>query len=365
MSKTTVALHLLFTALITSALPAGPAGAFRVIDLNGVGAGIARWDAKPRSVSGVERSIDGGLRYSISGGDFQTFRDSFSWSGAPPSVAAFQTAVENAFAAWTLVDPATGLDAGFAFVQDLATPAVLDLPVDPGDPLSYLGLNDGAEIDIVATNDSVDYDPGDPGMRGYTVFFIDPDGINDIDLTSEVSGYAGAAIAGADITLNNDPSAAWTLDWFQLILTHEIGHALGLTDVDVFPGTTGLNSAFFDDDYDGSSSATALATLTNPFADLIDPADPDASPALTGYAVPNADPGVDTPGVDILMETVIPSALLGLDDPLSNDDYAAREFLYPGRSAIESVPALDGRGYALVLALLAWVSVVALRARSA
>ena len=41
------------------------------------------------------------------------------------------------------------------------------------------------------------------------------------------------------------------------------------------------------------------------------------------------DPGVDTPGVDILMESKIPTAAFGEDNPLSHDDYAGRQFLYP------------------------------------
>ncbi len=41
----------------------------------------------------------------------------------------------------------------------------------------------------------------------------------------------------------------------------------------------------------------------------------------------NGDPGLDTFGVDILMETQIP--FLDLSAPLQNDDFAGRQFLYP------------------------------------
>ena len=38
-----------------------------------------RWDAAPRYVNGEERSLDGGLRYSIGGGSYEAFRDEFLW----------------------------------------------------------------------------------------------------------------------------------------------------------------------------------------------------------------------------------------------------------------------------------------------
>ena len=114
------------------------------------------------------------------------------------------------------------------------------------------------------------------------------------------------------------------LDAFRLILTHEMGHAIGLGDVDVH----GENGRFIDDNYDPTSSATALATLTNSWAGLVDTADPSASP-LALFTVADGDPGVDTLGVDILMETRIPNVLLGNLTPLQNDDFGGRQFLYP------------------------------------
>src|SRR5690242_16734548 len=71
-------------------------------------AGGARWDAAPRTITGNERSLDGGLRFSLEGGSFEAFRDMFQWTSVP-TVANFQLAVENAFAAWTSVDPVSGL----------------------------------------------------------------------------------------------------------------------------------------------------------------------------------------------------------------------------------------------------------------
>src|SRR5215510_12683906 len=83
-----------------------------------IGGGF-RWDAAPRTIAGFgERSLDGGLRYSLQGGSYQAYRDFFSWSGGTPTVAAFQTAVEQAFNAWTVPDPVSGLTTRIVFVFD-------------------------------------------------------------------------------------------------------------------------------------------------------------------------------------------------------------------------------------------------------
>ena len=78
-----------------------------------------RWDAAPRVIGGNERSLDGGLRYSLQGGSFAAFRDLIPWFSAPPSVAEFQQAIETAFAAWESTDPVTGLGTSVHFVPDL------------------------------------------------------------------------------------------------------------------------------------------------------------------------------------------------------------------------------------------------------
>src|SRR5580765_5663906 len=59
--------------------------------------GGSRWDASPRIINlsgnNYERSLNGGLRYSLQGGSFQAYRNLFSWSGPVPSVPEFQAAV--------------------------------------------------------------------------------------------------------------------------------------------------------------------------------------------------------------------------------------------------------------------------------
>jgi len=119
-----------------------------------------------------------------------------------------------------------------------------------------------------------------------------------------------------------------SLDIFRRLLTHEIGHALGLNDLEAADDA----ARFIDDNYDGSTSAAAVATLNNPWALLVNPYDPAASP-LNAYIVADGNPGIDTPGVDLLMESnglgVAPGNPAPNLVPLTNDDYAMRQFLYP------------------------------------
>jgi len=272
----------------------------------------SRWDAAPRTIGSNERSLDGGLRYSLEGGSFEAYRDLFSWTGAPPSVASFQQAIGQAFDAWTVVDPVSTLDTDLLFVADLSTPVV------GAAPNNQVNVN-GAEIDLLAETDGVLWNPGDSSLRAET--FFDTSSFSSVTLTSGPIGYPGFAISGADLKMNNNPGATWNLIRFQSIMTHEIGHAIGLGDVDVEIGS------YIDDNYNGSSSSTALATLTNSWAGLVNPLNPAVSP-LAIFNVPNGSPGFDTPGVDILMETIVPAVFNGDPTPLQNDDFGGRQFLY-------------------------------------
>jgi hypothetical protein len=294
--------------VIVTAAPARAAGIFGNTGL----AGGFRWDADPLTLGGLERSLNNGLRYSLQGGSYEAFRDSFSWQGGtPPSVADFQLAVEQAFNAWTVVDPVTGLDSSLSFVADLAT--AVDNTVSGG-------VRQGAEIDLFAFNF------GDAGTRGdasFSAFF------DTVTLTSGTTNYAGGGpISGADIRINNNTGALYTLDVFRLLLTHEIGHTLGLADVDI---NSGPNGTFIDDNY---SSANALATLTNSWALLVNALNPAASVGLSLFTVANGNPGFDTPGVNILMESEGLGGQFGNLTPLVNDDYGGRQFLYPSLNVV-------------------------------
>ncbi|MEK6238846.1 MAG: PEP-CTERM sorting domain-containing protein, partial [Planctomycetales bacterium] len=134
------------------------------------------------------------------------------------------------------------------------------------------------------------------------------------------AGYGGFGISGADITMNNN-SATWDLNTFQTILTHEIGHAIGLGDVEDFFG-----NGFIDDNY---SMADPTGTLTNSWAGLVNPLDPGASAGLSLFSVPNNANGIDALGVDILMESSIPGVFFSGGAALQNDDFGGRQFLYP------------------------------------
>jgi hypothetical protein len=324
---------MLLIALLIAAGPVARAGV--IFGANGLAGGF-RWDAAPRTISGRERSLDGGLRFSVSGGSYQAFRDSFSWN-VLPSVASFQQAVEDAFSAWAAVDPATGLTSDLRFVADFSTPVV--------GVAGFGGVNiAGAEIDIIAKN------AGDGGTRGFTNFSAL---FANVKLTSGALNYPGGGpISGADISLNNNPAAVYSLNFFRRLLTHEIGHAIGLGDVegDINP------NRFIDDNYDGSTSLTARTTLNNSWALLVNAQNPAASP-LGVYNVPAGNPGVGAAGVDILME----SRGLGIAAgnpvtnliPLRNDDFGMRQFLYPSLVRVPEPPAR------LILALTAALALVA------
>jgi hypothetical protein len=307
---------------------AGPAAAGVIFNFSdGALGGGSRWDAAPRIVNlggtNWERSLDDGLRYSVQGGSFEAYRDLFGWQGGAPSVPAFQAAVQQAFDAWTVVDPATGLTSQLSFVPDLAI-SVVGFNAGSG------GLDRrGAEIDLFGSNDAFFWDVGNNGTQGEARF---GDISSTVTLTSGTANYAGSrAISGADIILNSNSGALYTLDLFRRLLTHEIGHTIGLGDVEgaINPPNS---PRFIDDNFDPANSATALATLTNSWALLVDPLDPSNSP-LQRYNVPFADPGTTTPGVDILMESnglgiAAGNPLTNLT-PLTNDDYGTRQFLYP------------------------------------
>ena len=324
------------------------AQAFRVSDVDQMEfsnvhiLGHGRWDAAPHLVDGVERSLDSGLRYSIEGGSYQALLDQLQWRSAPPSVGDFQAAIDMAFDRWEAVDPESGLGTDLFFVPDLGTPAVLE---SFDGPTRVWKLNRGAEIDLFARPRFVDI-----GSLAGVSTFGDPDS-NTVALTSGVENYPAPVISGADISMASD--YAWpSLDFFHRILTHEIGHAIGLRDVNFHSERRGW-SLFYDDNFDPTSDATALATLTNSFAHLIDPLDPDNSPGLNLYEpcdepeslgeTCTSRPGFDTPGVN-LIETS-PQF-----DPIfpQNDEFAGRQFLYPHLPGPGETLLLDGRMVAVM-----------------
>ncbi|MFC1759388.1 PEP-CTERM sorting domain-containing protein [Planctomycetota bacterium] len=304
------------SVLILSAIGLEPALAFRVTDVPGLG--IGRWNAAPHFVDGVERSLDGGLRYSITGGSWEAFHEELTWQGTPPTVEEMQDAIEQAFAEWESIDPATGLGSDVRFVPDFETPVFQEPFVGDG-----FYLNRGAEIDLIIS------DFGHEDFGSEFAINADPDA-DHVALTSGVVNNPAVVASGVDILFNGQRT--WDIDSVRDTLAFTIPFALGLAFADEADGD--IISRFYDDNYDNTDSTTALATLTNSFADKIDPFDPDNSPALKLYDVCSGigfdcagDPGISTPGVDILAEITPEARTPGWK--LQNDDFAARQFLYP------------------------------------
>ena len=290
------------------------AGVIFGLDGNGSLDGGSRWNADETffdtSAGLMERSLSGGLRYSVQGGSYAAYRDRFSWNQLP-SVADFSAAVGRAFTAWTVADPATGLGTALSFVEDFGTTVSIAISDN---------VRLGSEIDLLADNIGT-------GNRG-NAFFNARQLTGGVTLTSGTTGYRGFAITGTDVRMNSNNT--WSLNDFETILTHEIGHAVGLGDVEDFG-----NNGFIDDNYDSNDPA---GTLTNSWAGLVNPLDPSASVGLALYAVPNNASGIDAPGVDILMESAIPNTFFVNGAALQNDDFGTRQFLYPSVGDVAAVP---------------------------
>lgn len=290
-------------------------------------AGGARWDAAPRVIEGLERSLDGGLRYSLEGGSYIAFRDSFNWTQVP-SEPQFIALVQQAFDAWGATDRVSGFASSLTFVHDPITTVDRNLLSGGSMATAAPGVRLGSEIDLFAR------DLGASFPRAQATFSTV---LGPVQLTSGTTNYSAKAISGADIFINANAEVYYTPDVFRRLLTHEIGHALGFDDVD-------RSSSYIDDNYDGSSATTAVATLTNNWAHRVDPLDPSASQGLSTFDLSSAIFGFWLAGIDILMESqglgVGASNPIENLTPLTNADYSIRQFLYPSLVPVDLEPIL-------------------------
>lgn len=242
--------------------------------------------------------------------------------------AAFTQVVRDAFAAWEVADPTTGLVSSVSFNERL-------------DITATDAATTGAEIDLMATDLASVF--GNPAATGGTGgMSVSATASPSVTLTSGVTNYSQAYSTGGIVNINNNPAALWTLGSFQAILTHEIGHALGLGDVELNDGS----NLFRDDNYDGSNANTIAATLTNGWSDLINPLDPENDPDVVGYLIPFGDfDNGPTNAPNLVMETQNDGVT-----SLTVDEFAARQFLYPSTTLIPepSTPVLGIIGLALV-----------------
>jgi hypothetical protein len=280
-----------------------------------------RWDAAARNVynTDVERSLVGGLRYSVQGGALDSWYSQFAFSDGTTTTD-FATIVSSAFSAWTVPDPVTGLTTDLSFVADFGTTVTFDVG------------GTGAEIDLFAS------DLETSSRKGFASTWFEGWGSDVVTLTSGVANHGASVIIGAQIEMNNNAGVLWTAGSFEQVLTHEIGHTLGLGDVDVDQdifdtnphNDDGLVSDWYDDNYDGTNATTQVASLSNSFAGMINPFNPEATVGLTRYTIAESSFYVGGAGEpNILMESDIDAVAA-----MSNDDFAGRQFLYPSLTAI-------------------------------
>ena len=129
-----------------------------------------RWDADYYEIGGRERSLDGGLRYSMQGGSLTTYRDLFSWD-ISPTLEAFGITIRQAFNAWQSVDPVTGLTTSLNFVDDSATTQVI------GNGYGTVNINgaytfptaDGSNTQVLQTDGSGNVSFATPAAAGISM----------------------------------------------------------------------------------------------------------------------------------------------------------------------------------------------------
>lgn len=174
----------------------------------------ARWDSVNRMDGvGTNRSLVGGLSYNFQGGSLANYFALFTWA-AGSTLAQFQTAVNSAFDAWQSEDKNIKFTPGTVAV---AAPTMATDNHVVGNEIDFF-----AQAALGASGLTFKYGVQDPVRltNGYS-----NDGSGNFTPSDRI--YA------SDIYINTVSGMGWTIGNWQDTFTHEIGHALGLGDVDV------------------------------------------------------------------------------------------------------------------------------------
>jgi hypothetical protein len=230
------------------------------------------------------RSLAGGITYNFEAG----FLNKFTWAGVAPTQAQLDAAIAAAFSVWDVNSPLSFLKVNTATVLTNRNAAGNDIL--------------GADIDLFATDISPLAETAVYGIR-------QADGGN-VTLTSGPADYPSSTIAAVDIRIDLTGSSGnpWTLPIWTKVLTHEIGHAIGLGDVESNP---------FWDTNDTLNDVMTISAL-----------DPNNSQNLANKGELGA---AKFSAIDILMESGLGTTPYWNARPntLANDDIAGRFFLYP------------------------------------
>jgi len=239
-----------------------------------------RWDAfdftlGTGGIFNAGWSLQGSITYNYEAG----FLNSFSWQGAGPTQAQLDNTIATAFSVWDNNSP-------LSFLKVNTAPILTNRDSNANNVR-------GTEIDLFAR----DID----GLGETAVYGIRQSDGGNVILTNGRTNYPSSTIVAVDLRLDLTGLGGnpWALDDWTKVLTHELGHAIGLGDVEVRP---------FWDTNDVINDVM-----------VIDQWDPNNTPNLK-------DRGIKTAGetAGILMR----SQFTGLNT-LQNDDIAGRSFLYP------------------------------------
>lgn len=288
MHQTVRQLAIAMTTLVLVTAAAGRVRGFVTIAYDSAIDTAPRWSATEVASRGL---ADGKITVAIETGFAATLATAVTGTAAPEDVAAVEAALRAAFAAWE--SPVLRFEVTFD------GPTIRD-------PSS------GAEIDVFAV---LSTDPAFSASAFFGVTYLDWIFLADRQLTNGTV-LSGNAIQGADIYLAIDRLAAAApaftreqqLRALQRLLTHELGHAIGLGHPQDAPAVN------FDTDSDPQNAM--LTDPADPLGDLILSANFDTLAVMDRFPT----------DVNALFFT-----------SLRNDERGARDALYPALGATPDI----------------------------